>query len=209
VATVNSVQQYWTAALPRLGARYTRATTVLFNGQVQTGCGAASSDVGPFYCPADQRAYFDLGFFDDLKTRFGASGGPFAQEYVVAHEYGHHVQNLLGTSDRAGQGDQQGPESASVRLELQADCYAGVWGYNAAHTVDADGDPQLRLTDRNIADALNAASAVGDDRIQQRSGGRVDPESWTHGSSEQRQKWFTTGFRSGDPRRCDTFSGSI
>ena len=203
VATGNSVDAVWSQLLQG----YRRPEVRLFTGSVDTGCGPATSDVGPFYCPVDQTAYFDVEFFQVLVDQFGSSGGPLAQEYVVAHEYGHHVQNLLGVLGRAQQGA-QGPLGAGVRTELQADCYAGVWAHYAAITrQESTGVPYLEpLSDKDIADALSAASAVGDDRIQAAATGRVSPESWTHGSSEQRQKWFTIGYQTGDPNKCDTFA---
>ncbi|WP_073947841.1 KPN_02809 family neutral zinc metallopeptidase [Streptomyces kebangsaanensis] len=205
VGVVNSIQRYWRDALPEHAQQpYSQARTVLFSGGVSTGCGRASSAVGPFYCPADHRVYIDLGFFQELEEKFDAKGGPFAQAYVIGHEYGHHVQNLLGTMNRVGR-DRAGAESASVRLELQADCYAGVWAKNAVAT----GFYEEPFTDDDIREAIDAASAVGDDRIQERVQGRVDPEGWTHGSSRQRVHWFTTGYTTGSPARCDTFSGGI
>ncbi|HEU0191172.1 MAG TPA: neutral zinc metallopeptidase [Mycobacterium sp.] len=205
VATGNSVDAVWS----ELARGYSRPRVQLFSGMTNTGCGPATSDVGPFYCPVDQTAYFDTDFFQVLVDRFGSSGGPLAQEYVVAHEFGHHVQNLEGVLGRAQQGA-QGATGNGVRTELQADCYAGVWAHYAS-TVrqESTGVPFLEpLSDTDIRDALSAASSVGDDRIQQSATGRVNPESWTHGSSGQRQRWFTTGYQTGDPNQCDTFGAA-
>jgi predicted metalloprotease len=202
VAVVNSVQRFWDGVFERSGQNYTYADTVFFTDQVETGCGFASAQVGPFYCPNDQLVYIDLGFFEELESRFGV-GGIFTQAYVIAHEYGHGVQNQLGVLDMIG-GDRQGPESRAVRSELQADCYAGVWAANAVETGLIE-----QLTQADINQALDAASAIGDDRIQQSTQGQVNPETWTHGSAEQRRRWFSRGYEQGRPVACDTFTGAI
>lgn len=195
---LDDVQGVWATTLPKYGGRFEPARLVLFRNSTNSGCGPAQSAMGPFYCPLDQRVYLDLGFFDELKRRFGASGD-FAQAYVLAHELGHHVQQLQGTDARVRQAQEANPSAAndlSVRLELQADCYAGVW----AHSTD-----QRRMLDPgDIDEALGAASAVGDDRIQERTTGRVNVDSFTHGSAAQRSQWFKRGFESGDPRNCST-----
>ena len=206
VADIQSIQDYWGGVL---GSRYEKADTVFFSGSTNTGCGAASSGMGPFYCPADKLVYIDLTFYDDLKTRFGAQGGTFVDAYVLAHEYGHHVQDLLGTESKV-QAGVTGAKSGSVRLELQADCYAGTWAHAAETTPDASGHPLVsNITQDDISRALDTAGRIGDDYIERNiGGGAVDPSSFTHGTSAQRQRWFLTGYRSGDPNSCDTFSTS-
>ncbi len=196
-------QNFWQQQFQSSGQKYKRAKLVLFRDAVASGCGQASSATGPFYCPLDNKAYVDLSFFNELDQRFGAPGD-FAQAYVLAHEIGHHVQNQLGIEQRVRQESQSNPGSAnelSVRLELQADCLAGLWGRSALNAG--------QLEDGDLEEGIVAAEAVGDDRIQEQTRGRIDPESFTHGTSEQRRTWFRRGFDSGDINECDTFSGDI
>ncbi len=198
---LDDAQAVWDSVLPAHGARYRPARLVLFRDAIQSACGFAESATGPFYCPADEKVYIDLGFYQELQDRFGAPGD-FAQAYVLAHEIGHHVQNVLGTEAEVRRARSTRPDVAnelSVRLELQADCYAGVWAYSTA---------QRELLERgDVEEGLGAAAAVGDDRIQRMGGGRVAPEAFTHGSSEQRMRWFRQGMQSGSPESCDTFRG--
>jgi len=197
------VQSFWQDRFQKAGRQYSPAGIVLFTGGTSTACGAGQSGMGPFYCPRDSKVYIDLGFYDELARRFGAPGD-FAQAYVIAHEMGHHVQNLLGIDDQVRRQMDQSPDQQnelSVRQELQADCFAGVW----AHSTYERG----MLEKGDLQEGLRAASAVGDDRLQQQAGGRVNPETWTHGSSQQRQTWFDRGFTSGSPDDCDTFNGDI
>ena len=200
---LDDAQQVWAQTLPRYGNQYREAKLVLFRQATQSGCGFAQSGMGPFYCPLDEKVYIDLSFYDQLDRQLGA-GGDFAQAYVLAHEIGHHVQHVLGTDTRVRELQARRPNIAndlSVRMELQADCYAGVWGASTS---------QRNLLDPgDVEEGLAAAAAVGDDRLQGRSGGGVNPETFTHGTSEQRATWFRRGFTTGDPRNCDTFAGAI
>jgi len=198
-AVAGDTQDTWQQLL---GNRYQRTRVVLFRDGIQSGCGAAESATGPFYCPADQKVYLDLSFFNELSERFGAPGD-FAQAYVVAHEFGHHVQNLLGTSERVRAGS-MGANSGSVALELQADCYAGIWGHAASQAGSVHAG-RVQLEPGDAEEALRAASVIGDDHLQKMGGGRVQPERFTHGTSAQRTEWFQRGLQSGDPRQCDTF----
>jgi predicted metalloprotease len=204
VADIESIQDYWSGVL---GADYRPTDTVFFNGSVQTSCGGATSGSGPFYCPADQLIYIDLSFFDTLQQQFGAQGGLFVNAYVIAHEYAHHVQNLLGINQQVTPGE-TGPASGTVRLELQADCFAGAWADHAETVPDESGQPLIvEISDDDIARALDAAARIGDDFIQRNLGsGTVDQDAFSHGTSEQRQRWFLTGYETGDPARCDTFA---
>ena len=204
IKVFNVANTVWRDEFARRGLDFNTPRFAFFSNQTSTGCGPASADVGPFYCPPDQEIYFELTFLDELQTRFGAEG-QFAQAYIVAHEYGHHLQTLLGTEPKVRAAQQRNPSQAnkySIALELQADCYAGVW----ATLADKASTNGVNLTKDNIAEAVRAAEAVGDDRIQKTVQGRVDPESWTHGSSAQREQWFLTGYNSGDIDTCNTFS---
>ena len=204
IGTVNSVQAYWASELPRYGKEYPPAKTVLYKGATQSACGTASNQVGPFYCPLDQKVYLDMSFYSELHQRFGAPGD-FAQAYVIAHEVGHHVQNLVGTAQQVREAQEQvGQAQAndlSVRMELQADCFAGVWAATAQRS-------RQLLSEGDIEEALGAASAIGDDRIQRQTQGYVVPDAFTHGSGEQRQRWFMRGYEAGRPDNCDTFKAN-
>ena len=212
VATTESLEDVWTARLPeQTGMSWEQPHTTVFAGAVDTGCGAASAEVGPFYCPADRRVYLDPSFFDDvLVGRLGGSPGSAAQMYVVAHEFGHHLQTMRGDIRRSQQ-DPQGPSSGAVRVELQADCYAGVWAHHATSTPAPGGQAPLleSLTSRDVDAIVQTAEAIGDDHIQRSGGARVDPRSWTHGSSEMRRQWFLTGYEQGAVQACDTFRAQL
>lgn len=203
-----SLDAFWALEYPELGGNYISPNPMqLFTASTQTGCGAASSATGPFYCPPEQTIYIDTSFYDELRNNYGSSGGPLAEMYVVAHEWGHHIQNIAGILEQAQDG-QTGPDSNRVRVELQADCFAGAWTAAASNIEDTSGVAFLKpVTQGQIADALSAAAAVGDDRIQQAATGQVNPEGWTHGSSEQRQRWFMTGYEQG-AASCNTFDVS-
>ncbi|MBN2177178.1 MAG: neutral zinc metallopeptidase [Demequinaceae bacterium] len=205
LGTVNSLDAYWSTAVPAAGAKYVSPGVVVFDSATSTACGMASSQTGPFYCPPDATIYIDTTFFDVLVAQYGSSDGPLAEMYVVAHEYGHHIQQLLGVfevADRTG----TGADSDSVKVELMADCLAGVWANHASSTPGVDGTPYLLpLTKQDIQDAIDAARSVGDDRIMEASEGYADPDNFTHGTSEQRSEAFLTGYRSGSPNSCDYF----
>jgi predicted metalloprotease len=201
VGAIQSLDAYWADAFAGTDQQFRQPGVTTFSDGVNTQCGAATSAVGPFYCPLDQTIYIDLGFYQDLESRFGAEGGPFAEMYVTAHEYGHHIQNLLGLLEA---GRDAGAEGGAVRTELQADCFAGVWGANAVKTGFLEP-----LTREEINQALDAASVIGDDRIQEQTQGQVNPETWTHGSAEQRQEWFSTGLEAGSMDACNTFDADI
>jgi predicted metalloprotease len=198
---LDDTQSTWRQEFAKRGKTYRNAKLVMFTGSTQTACGGGQAAQGPFYCPSDERVYIDLAFYNELEQRFGAKGD-FAQAYVIAHEIGHHVQKQLGISDRvsSARGNQRGEEGNSVRLELQADCFAGMWA-------KASDDKKI-LDPGDIDEALTAASAIGDDRLQKQAGGRVNPETWTHGSSAQRSRWFKTGYERGDLAACDTFAAA-
>ncbi|MEV1145307.1 neutral zinc metallopeptidase [Micromonospora sp. NPDC049799] len=210
---VNSIQAYWRTALPQaFGEQYKASDTVFFSQGVNTACGQADSGVGPFYCPADSLVYIDLTFYRVLADQLGAEG-EFAQPYVLAHEYGHHVQNLLGTNEQVRRQQQRDPDNAndlSVRLELQADCYAGAWAKNATGTADEGGQKIFTsITEQDIQQGVDTAEKIGDDAISERANRPVNKDEFTHGSSAQRRDWFTRGYDSGDPKTCDTFKGSV
>lgn len=205
IKVYNVVNDTWKDEFARRGWQYTAPGLTFFSGSVRTGCGNATSQVGPFYCPPDQRMYFDLDFLQQLQREYGAEG-KFAQAYILAHEAGHHLQTLLGIESQMRQQQERNPSQAnalSVRLELQADCFAGVWSKLADQEGNGNG---ITLSPDDVQEAMNAASAVGDDRIQKAAGQRVNPETWTHGSAQQRSQWYFTGYDSGDLQRCDTFS---
>lgn len=203
--TALSVDEYWKTALPeQANIEYTEPGLVVFNGSTQSGCGFATAQTGPFYCPGDQGTYFDVSFFDQL-SQFGGENTPFAQQYIVAHEFGHHIQQLEGTLKLSNYND-PGADSNAVRIELQADCYAGLWAHHAA----SGDDPFIEsVSEEQVRDAITAARAVGDDNIQQRSGGEVRPDMFTHGTSEQRQNAFLTGYREGKMSACDTLGRNV
>ena len=205
VGAYSSLDDFWVTEAPTVGVDYREPALILFDQSTSTGCGNATSATGPFYCPLDETIYIDTSFYTVLRDRFGASAGTLAELYVVAHEFGHHIQQIGGLFEGTDRSD-TGPGSDAIRLEVQADCLAGAWVAGASQTEDEGGVRFLEpVTAQQVADALSAASAVGDDRIQQSAGGGVNPETWTHGSSEQRQRWFTTGYEAG-PGACDTFA---